>query len=54
MKYYNYDVPALSSTIMNTGNSIETKVLIDQMQVEEEDKMNLFIKELGIHDIKIG
>ncbi len=49
----NYDVPALSSTIMNTGNSIETKVLIDQMQVEEEDKMNLFIKELGIHDIKI-
>ena len=48
-----FNVPALSSTIMDSGDSSDTKFLISQMQHEEEEKMDMFIKELGIYGITI-
>jgi|YelNatPaOPRAMG01_1025707.scaffolds.fasta_scaffold00304_2 nucleotide-binding universal stress UspA family protein len=48
-----FNIPALSSTIIDSGDPSETKSIITQMQNEEEIKMNIFIKELGIQGIKI-
>jgi len=49
-----YRIPGLSSTLLDSGNSEELDNARDQWQLEEEEKMRIFLRELNLKGINVS
>lgn len=49
-----YRIPGLSSTLLDSGNSEELDNARNQWQLEEEEKMRMFLRELNLKGINVS